>query len=236
MLKFQLCTLSALWVIGELINFQVKNRHFLCFFVCQFTIMRPRIPKIGTHDAYINSSVESEFPLSRFNRLLVMSKSILICQNLRTKTKVLRDHAKSQWAKFYCNYILFAKLLWPEDSKWTFCFSIQVPSVYHTRWRLHTVPLIAESPAGKLWIPFLIVIALTQPKMDLELGNNSSISHVLKEFRCMVLVLSALNVLENCSVIVVFGAVSKHTTDKNNKNPTVCFTFKGIIRALCRTR
>ena len=32
--------------------------------------------------------VDSKFQLSRFYRLLVMSKSILICQNLRTKTMV----------------------------------------------------------------------------------------------------------------------------------------------------
>ena len=35
---------------------------------------------MGTHDAFINSYVESKFQLSTFYRLLVMSKSILICQ------------------------------------------------------------------------------------------------------------------------------------------------------------
>ena len=52
-----------------------------------------------------------------------------------------------------CNYILFTKLPWPGDSEMTFRSSSQAatcPSVYHTRWRLHTVPLIAERQAGKL--------------------------------------------------------------------------------------
>ena len=59
----------------------------------------------------------------------------------------------SNIALFYCNYILFTKLPWPGDSEMTFRSSSQAatcPSVYHTRWRLHTVPLIAERQAGKL--------------------------------------------------------------------------------------
>ena len=52
-----------------------------------------------------------------------------------------------------CNHILFTKLPWLGDSEMTFRSSSQAatcPSVYHTRWRLHTVPLIAERQAGKL--------------------------------------------------------------------------------------
>ena len=52
-----------------------------------------------------------------------------------------------------CNYVLFAKLSWPGDSEETFRSSSQAatcPPVYHTRRRLHTVPLIAERQAGKL--------------------------------------------------------------------------------------
>ena len=93
--KFQLCTPSSFWVIGELLNIQVKNRLFLRFLVSQFTITGPRIPKIRTHNAFVNSHVEFKFQLSRFYRLLAMSKSILILQKSRTKTKVLRAHAKS---------------------------------------------------------------------------------------------------------------------------------------------
>ena len=66
------------------------------FFVFQFTITRPRIPKIGTQDAFINCYVKSEFQFSTFYRLLVISKSILISQNSRTKPMVLRARAKSQ--------------------------------------------------------------------------------------------------------------------------------------------
>ena len=51
-----------------------------------------------------------------------------------------------------CNYTLFTKLPWPGDSEGTFRSSSQAatcPPVYHTRRRLHTVPLIAESQARK---------------------------------------------------------------------------------------
>ena len=55
--------------------------------------------------------------------------------------------------------IAFTKLLpWPGDSEGTFRSSSQAatcPPVYHTRRRLHTVPLIAERQARKLWIPNL---------------------------------------------------------------------------------
>ena len=67
---------------------------------------------------------------------------------------------------YNCNYILFTKLPWPGDSEGIFRSSSQAatcPSVYHTRWRLHIVPLIAERQAGKLWIPIFIVFGLTQP-------------------------------------------------------------------------
>ena len=51
-----------------------------------------------------------------------------------------------------CNYTLFTKLPWPGDSEGTFRSSSQAatcPPVYHTRRRLHTVPLIAERQAWK---------------------------------------------------------------------------------------
>ena len=44
----------------------------------------------------INSYVESKFQLSRFNRLLIINRSILIFQKSQTKTKVLRAHTKYQ--------------------------------------------------------------------------------------------------------------------------------------------
>ena len=94
--KFQLCTSSGFWVISKLIDFKTTNRRFLCFFECLFTTTWRRISKIGTHDAFIASYVEAKFQVCRFNLLLVISKSILICQNSRTKTKVLCAHAKSQ--------------------------------------------------------------------------------------------------------------------------------------------
>ena len=92
MSKLQLCTSRGFWVISELINFRPKNCRFIVFFLLLllswFMITRPRIPKLGTHEAFINCYVESKIQLSKFNRLLVVSKSILIYQNSRTKTKV----------------------------------------------------------------------------------------------------------------------------------------------------
>ena len=66
-------------------------------------------------------------------------------------------------------FSLFTKLPWPGDSEGTFRSSSQAatcPSVYHTRWRLHTVPLIAERQAGKLWIPIFIVFGLNRPGIE----------------------------------------------------------------------
>ena len=60
---------------------------------------------------------------------------------------------------------------WPGDSEGTFRSSSQAatrPPVYHTRRRLHTVPLIAERQVGKLWIPIFIVFGLTQPGIEPE--------------------------------------------------------------------
>ena len=57
------------------------------------------------------------------------------------------------FGKRNCNYILFSKLPWPGDSEGTFWSSSQpatCPPVYHTRRRLHIVPLIPERQAGKL--------------------------------------------------------------------------------------
>ena len=62
------------WNYKRINNFSSQNCYFLCFFVCQFTITWPTIPKIGTHDAFINSYVKSKFQVSRFYRLPVLSK------------------------------------------------------------------------------------------------------------------------------------------------------------------
>ena len=109
--KFQLYKSSGFWVINETINFQVKISRFLCFFCVSIHYhVTYRIPKIGTYDAFNNSYVESKFQLPTCYRLLVMRKSILICQNSRTKTKELRAHAKSQLAyKSHCKRIWIAQ-------------------------------------------------------------------------------------------------------------------------------
>ena len=47
-------------------NFSSQKLLFFMFFVSLFTITRPRISKIGTHDALINFYVKSKFQLSSF--------------------------------------------------------------------------------------------------------------------------------------------------------------------------
>ena len=74
-------------------------------------------------------------------------------QTSRSKDKRVTTRPTGRFKVCNCNYILFPKLPWPGDSEGTFRSSSQAatcPSVYHTRWRLHTVPLIAERQAGKL--------------------------------------------------------------------------------------
>ena len=70
-----------------------------------------------------------------------------------------------------CNCILFTKFLWSGDSEGIFQSSSQsatCPPVHHTRRRLHTVPLIAECQAGKLWIPIFIVFVLIRTGIEPE--------------------------------------------------------------------
>ena len=79
-----------------------------------------------------------------------------------------------------CNYILFTQLPWPGDSEGTFRSSSQAatcPPVYHTQRRLHTVPLIAEYQAGKLWIPIFIVFGLKQ--LGIEFKSTASAAYAL---------------------------------------------------------
>ena len=87
---------------------------------------------------------------------------------------------------FFCvtnrnrNYILFTKLPWPGDSEGTVRSSSQAatgPPVYHTQRRLHTVPLIAERQAGKLWIPIFIVFGMTRSGIEPE--STASVADAL---------------------------------------------------------
>ena len=83
-----------------------------------------------------------------FNFVAVLLNCLSVCRH----GKVHRQNTQvSNYCN--CNYILFTKLPWPGDSEGTFRSSSQAatcPPVYHTRRRLHTVPLIAERQAGKL--------------------------------------------------------------------------------------
>ena len=57
--------------------------------------------------------------------------------------------------------------------------SSQLSRVYHTRWRLSSVFLIAErqSEKRKLWIPIFIVFCLTRPKI--KPGSTVSVADAL---------------------------------------------------------
>ena len=65
-----------------------------------------------------------------------------------------------------------------ETAKGPFSLRVKLPSVYHTRRRLHTVPLIAKCQVRKLRIPIMIVFGLTRPGIEpkstapVELGKN----------------------------------------------------------------
>ena len=90
------------------------------------------------------------------------------------------SNCKEKKSNCNCNYILFTKLPWPGDSEGTFRSSSQAatcPPVYHTRRRLHTVPLIAERQAGKLWIPIFIVFGLT--RLGIEPESTASVADTL---------------------------------------------------------
>ena len=84
----QISAVHAQWFSScrRINKFSSQKSHLFMFCLCLSSRSRNLgSPKIGTHDAIINSHVESKARLSRFYRLLVMNKSILICQNSRTK-------------------------------------------------------------------------------------------------------------------------------------------------------
>ena len=102
----------------------------------------------------------------RNNRFIVDHKFSFCVFLLLVLTPPLPMNAKVKRSSRNCNYISFTKLSWPGDSEGTFRSSSQVatcPPVYHTRWRLHTVPCNAERQAGKLWKPIFIVFGLIRP-------------------------------------------------------------------------
>ena len=86
----------------------------------------------------------------------INSLTLIVCLyyvNFVAKINKLELELELDECNCNCNYILFTKLPSPGDSEGTFRSSSQAatcPSVYHTRWRLHTAPLIAERQAGKL--------------------------------------------------------------------------------------
>ena len=59
----------------------------------------------------------------------------------------------------------------------SFGLRVKMSPVHHSRCRLHTVPVflfISYYQAGKLWIPVLIVLDLTQPGIKPESNRFSS--------------------------------------------------------------
>ena len=76
-----------------------------------------------------------------------------ITSSVQPITQFLKNVELGRFQFQVFNYILFTKLPWPGDSEGTFRSSSQAatcPPVYHTRWRLHTVPFIVERQAEKL--------------------------------------------------------------------------------------
>ena len=141
----------------------------------QLTITWPRIPKIDTHDAFINSHVKSKLQFSRLNHLLVMSKSIHICQNLRTKTKVLYAYTRSPieyrmssykypfqaknryTSQYYSKTLTNRKLCEPKKtSKFVSCHASLIiypgiPKIFHLRKILKYFPLSRITKYPEKW-------------------------------------------------------------------------------------
>ena len=114
-----------------------------------------------------------------------------------------------------CNYILFTKLPWLGDSEETFWSSSQAatcPPVYHTRWRLYTVSLIAERQAGKLWIPTFTVFGLTrlgiEPKSTVSVADALSTRPLIGKcsFWCSFWLMRFMNEIGKTSLCAKFEA------------------------------
>ena len=112
-----------------------------------------------------------------------------------------------------CGYILFTKLPWPGDSEGTFWSLSQAaicPPVYHTRWNLHTVPLVAEHQAGKLWIPIWFdPMQVGWKQADVTAGANFYLVYsgfwfnCLRRFRCSYfsVILGSLRYVPWCAAV-----------------------------------
>ena len=83
----------------------------------------------------------------------------------------------THWTNFWIErawapwpYIVITFYSGQETAKGPFGLQVKLPPahapVYHTRRRLHTVPLIAERQAGKLWIPIFAVFGMTRPGIE----------------------------------------------------------------------
>ena len=122
-----------------------------------------------------------------------------------------------RWLVF--SSILFTKLSWRGDSEGTFRSSSQAatcPPVYHTRWRLYTVPLIADHQAGKLWIPIFVEFGLTRSGIE-PVGT-----------------VSVADALSTWPLIGFIGKISiimepEKRTEWNNKNCYLRKTMKRIL-------
>ena len=114
------------------------------------------------------------FPIATPNWTLVMGS--LRMTALLSWYAALKCSTALQYTPCNCIAFLFPSLPWPGDREGTFRSLSQAatyPPVYHTRWRLHTVSLIAERQAGKLWIPIFIVFGLIQPVIESEYPFSS---------------------------------------------------------------
>ena len=97
------------WNYKRIDNFSSQILPIFLFFLClNLRSHDLRIPKIGTHYAFNNTYVESKFQLCRFYRLLVTvsSKSIIVCQNSRTKPLGKSPHSFSYLKRcFVSNFV-----------------------------------------------------------------------------------------------------------------------------------
>ena len=103
----------------------------------------------------------------------------ILTRNRHLKTKrgggsaPLAPHLLRHCLQHWQNIKLIKRNVWETYMEWNANFwtsgqAAACPPVYHTRWRLCTVPFNAKRQAEKLWIPIFIVFALTRPEIKPE--------------------------------------------------------------------
>ena len=94
--NFQLCTLIGCGIISKLINFKPKLQFLYVFLSLNSRSSNLESPKLARKTLSLILMFSPHFNFLGLTDCELWSKSILVCQNSRTKTMVRRAHAKFQ--------------------------------------------------------------------------------------------------------------------------------------------